>query len=315
MVNDSSKSRIYRVSDDLNLIDLMPPVPGFDEFLGCYVLRGEKIALIDVGPSNCVSTLLWGLAVLNVSPEEISHILVTHIHIDHAGGLGTLTEYMPQAKIIVHEKGKTHVIDPDKLWEGSKQTLGELAERYGKIDPVPEDRVVVAEEGMEIDLGRGISLQALETPGHASHHLSFVERRDRVLFAGEAAGISAKGAMRPASPPPFNLEKALASLDKLIAITPSTLCYGHFDCADEATDKLRMHKEQIVLWSRVIADCVAKGAGMDQMTRELIEKDELLRELDNLPEAQRQRESFFLGNSIAGFVAYFNKYGIPENAA
>lgn len=315
MVNSGSESRIYRISDDLNLIDLMPPVPGFDEFLGCYVLRGERTALIDVGPSNCVSNLLRGLATLNVSPEEISYILVTHIHIDHAGGLGTLTEYMPQAEIMVHEKGKPHVIDPEKLWEGSRQTLGELAERYGKIEPVPEDRVIVAEEGMEIDLGCGISLQVLQTPGHASHHLSFVEKRDRVLFAGEAAGIFARGAMRPASPPPFNLKKALAALDKLIAIAPFTLCYGHFGCIDEATAKLRMHKEQVVLWSKVIADCVAKGTGMDEMTRELIEKDELLRELDNLPEAQRQRESFFLGNCIAGFVAYFNKYGIPENAA
>jgi glyoxylase-like metal-dependent hydrolase (beta-lactamase superfamily II) len=312
MVDSNSEVPLQRISDDLSLIDLRPPIPGFDEFLGCYILRGEKIALIDVGPSNCVENLLRGLETLSIAPEEIGYILATHVHIDHAGGLGHLVERMPRAKIVVHERGRAHVVDPAKLWEGSKATLGEVAVKYGEIAPVPENRIVVAEEGMEIDLGRGTLLRVLLTPGHASHHLCLIEKRDGFLFAGEAAGISAQGAMRPASPPPFNLDQAVASVDKLIAATPSVLCYGHFGYVTEAGEKLQLHREQLVVWGEAIADCLAKGAGMDEMTQELGKRDRLLEELDKLPEGQRNRERFFLGNSIAGFVGYFSKFGIPK---
>src|SRR4030042_3329097 len=102
---------LYQIADDLHLIDLRPPIPGFEEFLGCYVLRGNSVALIDVGPSNCTPTLLRGLATLKIAPEEISHIIVTPVHIAHAGGLGTIINHMPQARVVVHEKGKRHVVD------------------------------------------------------------------------------------------------------------------------------------------------------------------------------------------------------------
>jgi len=306
---------IYTISKDLNLIDLMPPVPGFEEFLGSYVLRGEEVAMVDVGPSNCASTLLQGLATLNISPKEVEYLFITHIHIDHAGGLGTLMEHMPQAKVIVHEKGIRHLIDPQRLWEASKQALGELAEKYGEIFPVPQERIIVAEEGMQIDLGRGINVEVLATPGHAPHHLSFLERKDKVLFAGEAAGILAKGTLRPGTPPPFNLEQALASLDKLIAATPSALCYGHFGCVDDAPRRLQAHRDQLVLWGKVVADGMAKETSMEQMSQELMERDKLLQGLDNLSGEQQQREHFFISNSIWGFLDYFRKHGVPNDLA
>jgi len=307
--------RIYRISEELNLIDLMPPLPGFGEFLGCYVLRGETVALIDVGPSNCAENLFEGLARLGVDPQDVTHVFATHVHIDHAGGLGTIIGRVPRAKVVVHEKGKPHILAPEKLWEGSKATLGDVAERYGKILPVPEERVIVAEEGMRFELGRGLCLRTVITPGHASHHMSFLEERDNTLFAGEAAGISAKGAIRPSSPPPFNLKLAVASVDRLIALAPSRVCYGHFNSLTGATEKLQAHRDQLVLWGEVVAGCLARGAGMDEITRELTDRDKLLDALEDLPEEQRNREYFFLSNCISGFVSYFKKFGLPEIAS
>jgi glyoxylase-like metal-dependent hydrolase (beta-lactamase superfamily II) len=308
-------SRVQRISDDLSVVDLMPSVPGFEGFLGCYVLRGEEIALIDVGPANCSEALLQGLSELDIRPGDVTYLLATHVHIDHAGGLGTIAKQMRQARVLVHQKGKPHVIDPERLWKGSQATLGQMAEMYGKIEPVPEDQVVVAEEGMVLDLGRDIRLRAVMTPGHASHHLSFVESRDNLLFAGEAAGICIRGAMRPASPPPFHLEQALASLDRLIAEAPSVVCYGHFGSADNGTNRLLLHREQLVLWGEVVAACFADGADGERIVRELMQKDRLLKDLDNLAGEQRSREEFFLRNSIQGFLRYYDRFGIPAGTS
>jgi glyoxylase-like metal-dependent hydrolase (beta-lactamase superfamily II) len=307
-----SVSKVYPISNDLDLIDLMPSIPGFENFLGTYVLRSERIALVDVGPSSCVLSLLEGLGELDIKPEEISYIFITHIHLDHAGGVGTLIKYMPQAKVIVHERGKPHLIDPQKLWESSKLALGELAEMYGEIEPVPSERLLVAEEGMIIDLWEGTVVEALVTLGHAPHHLSFWERKENRLFGGEAAGVYSQGIIRPATPPPFNLEQELASVDKLIQLSPSSLCYSHFGCAGEAPQKLRLHQQQLILWSEIIAAALLNGASTEEIYAEINERDELLIPLKTLSENQYQRERNFILNSIAGFIDYFKRFGIPK---
>jgi len=308
-------AKICSISHNLDLIDLMPSIPGFEEFLGVYVLRGEKVALVDVGPSSCVPNLLQGLIDLNIGPEEVDYIFITHIHIDHAGGVGTLARYVPQAKIIVHERGQPHLADPRRLWEGSKQTLGELAEQYGQIEPVPQEMMLVAGDGVTVDLGGSTVIEELITPGHAQHHLSFLERKTKRLFVGEAGGTWCRGTIRPATPPPFNLEQALASLDKLIQLEPATLCYGHFGYADEALSKLRSYRDQLVIWTKVIAAGFERRADVDEICSEIGGMDEMLKLLEGLPESQRQRERNFILNSVRGFIDYFKRYGVPQTGS
>ena len=216
--------RTYTLAPNLRLIDVAPPISGFEKFIGVYVLEAKRVALIDVGPSVSVGSLIAGLTELNINPMDISYIFISHIHIDHAGGIGRAIKQMPNTMVVVHEKGKPHLVAPAKLREDSQQALGELALKYGPFEPVPPDRILIAKEEMKINLG-GMEVEVLSTPGHASHHLSFVDRNEGRLFAGEAAGcyVEEVDTVRPATPPPFNLEQALASVDKLIHLEPLSL--------------------------------------------------------------------------------------------
>ncbi len=301
-----SEVRVYPIAPKLSLIDLAPPIPGFDEFIGCYVLQEEKIALVDVGPSNCSSNLLKGLDILGISPREIEYIFITHVHIDHAGGIGTLIPHMPQARVIVHERGKPHLINPQRLWEGSRKTLGTLAEGYGPIEPVPPARLLTAEEGTKVELGKQAAIEILFTPGHASHHLSFRDKEGR-LFAGEAAGIFTAGTVRPAAPPPFDLKQMMSSLDKLADLNSTLLCYGHFGCASNTTKRIRSYQKQLTLWSKIISAALLEGASNEEIYHELQEQDKNLKPLNSLKKPQQQREQYFLTNAIAGFVEYLRR--------
>ena len=302
--------RTYSLAPNLKLIDVAPPISGFEKFISVYVLEAEKVALIDIGPSVSVGNLVAGLVELNINPIDISYIFITHIHIDHAGGIGKAIKQMPNATVIVHEKGKEHLTAPAKLWEGSQQALGELALEYGPIEPVPHDRILVAKEGMRINLGE-MEIEALSTPGHASHHLSFMDKDEGRLFAGEAAGCYTEeiDTIRPATPSPFNLEQALTSLDKLIYLNAVSLYYAHFGYAAHAVDKLRCYKQQLILWGSIIADHLEKGASWQDMYDEISKRDEALVRINSLPSEQRRREFYFIENGITGFVDYFKKYG------
>jgi len=238
-------------------------------------------------------------------------LALTHIHMDHAGGIGKAIEQMPNARVVVHERGGLHLIDPTRLWEDSQRALGERALQYGPIEPVPEDRVVIAEDGMLLDLGEA-EIEVLVTPGHSPHHLSFLDRKEARLFVGDVAGVYVEDVdlIRPATPIPFNLEQIITSLDRLIDLRPMSLCYIHFGSATPALDKLHRFKKQLILWGHIIADSLEKEASEQDMYDEIREKDALLAGIDDLPTDQRDRELYFINNSIMGFVSYFKRYGI-----
>ncbi len=302
--------KTYRLARNLGLIDVAPPISGFRDFIGVYVLEAEKTALVDVGPSVSVKNLVSGLKELGINLANISYIFTTHIHIDHAGGIGKAIEQMPNARVVVHAKGEPHLIDPARLWEDSKRALGQQATKYQSIAPVHEDRIIVAESGMRFDLG-GVEIEALDTPGHASHSLSFLDRKEGMLFAGDAAGVYVREVdlIRPATPPPFNLERALDSLDKLISLKLTNLCYTHFGCTEQALEQLQRCKQQLLLWGSVIAGCLEKEADYQDIFTKIRENDNTLDRIDRLPKAQRDRELYFIENSIMGFIGYFKRYG------
>jgi len=292
--------RIYTITPTLRLLDISPPIAGYEKFMGTYLFCGEKKALVDVGPRVTIPRLLSALAELAISPGEIDYIILTHIHIDHAGGTGTALKEMKRAKVVAHRRARTHLVDPGRLWESSLRTLGDLAIKYGQIEPVPEDRIMAARDLAELDLGPNLKLEIHLTPGHAPHHLSLFDRASGVLIAGEVAGVNVHGTVRPATPPPFRLEEALSSIDRLIALRPKKICYGHFGCSDQALEKLALARQRLLAWHEITNRAARAGKNPEAILTILREKDRGLDYLSDLGKAEYEREHVFLINSIKG---------------
>ena len=244
-----------------------------------------------------------------MDPAEIDYVILTHIHIDHGGGVGTVIQKMTAARVIAHGRAQRHLIDPARLWQASQDTLGNLAHQYGSIDPVPEESVMVAEDLMNIDLGGGLVLEVYLTPGHAPHHLSLFDRANGVLIAGEAAGVCLDGAIRLATPPPFRLDETLSSIDKLIALEPRYVCYGHFGCYDNALERLRSARQQLLEWYELVASLSEEGENTEEILAVLRQKDSNLAYLDRLSPDARDREHALLINTINGLSSSLSQSG------
>jgi glyoxylase-like metal-dependent hydrolase (beta-lactamase superfamily II) len=287
-------------------IDLdLPTQPGFRKFISSWLYRSNGLTfLIDPGPLATIPHLLTELRRLGV--EELDYILLTHIHIDHAGGTGALLAAFPQAQIICHPEGIPHLVAPEKLWLGTLKVLGSLATAYGEIIAVPADRIAFHEE-----VG---NCRVWMTPGHAQHHLSF--QFGDLLFAGEVAGVhyplESGIFLRPATPPRFILEVAQASLAKLITLEPQRLVFAHYGLVAEGEKYLRIASEQLNLWVRGVAETAATPAeGREEaIIIWLLAHDAHYRNIKWLPDDIRARERYFLGNSLRGMIEYVD--GLSE---
>lgn len=296
-----------RVNDHTELIELKPH--GLEGFLSAYVLRGDRIAIIDPGPTASIGGLIDELLELGVEPEDVTHVAATHIHIDHAGGAGKLLEQLPNAKLLVHERGVPHMINPSKLWDGARRVMGERAEMYGEVEPAPSYRVMAATMGMTVDLGGGVKFKVMETPGHASHALSFYEEKSRGVFVGDAAGmyVMSHDVTLPTTPPPFFLESALESLARLETIRPEAIYYAHFGFTSQGK-RLRCYRHQLTLWAGIIAEAAEEGLGVPETFERLKEKDEMVRAAEDvLDRSLLYRENVLL--SIRGFLDRLRRAG------
>jgi glyoxylase-like metal-dependent hydrolase (beta-lactamase superfamily II) len=289
-------------------IDLdLPQLEGFRRFISSWLCRGDGFTLlVDPGPLSTIPRLCAELNRQGVT--RLDYVLLTHIHIDHAGGTGALLREFPGATVICHPDGIRHLAAPAKLWEGSRAVLGPLADAYGEIVPVPADRLRFEEQ-----IGT-TGVQAFLTPGHAVHHCSYL--LGDLLFAGEVAGVRCDVPdgifMRPATPPRFLLPVALDSLDRMIALAPRRMVFAHYGLVENAGEHLRIARDQLLLWVKGVAACV----GVEAERREaalvawLTEHDAQYRNVDRLPADIRARERYFLGNTLRGMTEYVN--GLPE---
>jgi glyoxylase-like metal-dependent hydrolase (beta-lactamase superfamily II) len=299
---------IFRLEPGISLIDLSPPIPGFEGILGAFIIQAQKIALIDVGPTATLGSLFSALAELKIDPSEVAYNLLTHIHLDHSGGIGGAMQRMPNARCLVHEKGFFHLAHPAKLWEGSRQTLGKVAEEYGEPEAVSEERLIVAREGQQIDLG-DVQFEVMMTPGHAAHHLSLFDRKRGKLFPGEAAGVffPHTNIIRPACPPPFDLRQALNSVNKLIAAQPREIYYQHFGYSPNAMAQLLKYKERLIFWSKIVVQHLDDDP--QKVVAEILTQDKTRELVYSLPPNRVQLELFFNGNNVRGLQDYFRREG------
>ena len=279
---------------------------GFSNFFSAWLYRGKITCLIDVGPSSTAPDLLRALRELNI--DQLDYILLTHIHLDHAGAIGEIAEVFSQPPIVCHPLGLSHLTEPSRLWEGTKKVLGSMALEYGPIKPIAKNRL------LEASRFHNEFITPIFTPGHAAHHVSF--QTEKYLFAGEAGGVhrsmpANRYYLRPATPPRFFLDVALQSLDALIACRAKTICYGHFGIQENAVKMLQTHRKQLLLWERLIKEEMAQQENeigtqdhiVACLTR-LLKEDPLMAIFDQLPPDVQVRETNFLQNSISGYIGW-----------
>ncbi len=296
------KPTINTVADGLYQINLTPPIEGFDDFISAWLVTGPPSLVVDVGPSATGAQLARALETLGIS--RLDYILLTHIHLDHAGAVGRLAAQFPEATVVCHPKAIPHLVDPTRLWEGSRHVLGPVAEAYGPIEPLAAERLVSA-EGFVRD-----GVEAVLTPGHAAHHVSFFS--PAALFAGEACGVhyalpGGREYMRPATPPVFLMGTALNSIDALIARAPRRMVVGHFGMKADGAGLLRRHRGQLLYWERWLSErlgAYAAEEAVERCVQGLLLEDPLLEAFGLFPQPARERERYFLKNSISGFLGW-----------
>ena len=293
---------VTKLQDHVSMIDL--ETGGLENFIASYVLKGKKVAVIETGPASSVPNLLQGLKKLGVKLEDISYVAVSHIHLDHGGGVGTLLRYLPNAKVVVHHRGAPHLASPEKLWYQSRMALGKLADFYGPPEPVPADKIIPATDGMAFDVGNNVSFRVVETLGHASHHQSYFENLGGAVFLGDAAGIYLKqfNAVVPTTPAPFRLENALSSLDRLAALKPKALYYSHFGPATAPTRRLQAYARQLGLWARIAAEGTELGQSVEEIRERIANADASVQKAAQFIKVHPILRETVLNNSVQGFI-------------
>ena len=301
---------VTKVEDHIYLIDA--ETAGMKDFIASYVVLGKQVAMVETGPTSSVPNVLKALEKLSVPLEEVKYVAVSHIHLDHAGGAGTLLKHLPNAQVIVHPRGVPHLAHPEKLWEQSQRVLGDITRLYGAPEPIPEDRTISASDGMVFDLGNEVQLSVLETLGHASHHQSYYESSSQAVFPGDAAGIYLNkiDVIVPTTPPPLRLDVAIASIEKLVSRRPRSLLYSHFGKSSEAILKLHTYEDQLRLWARIAKQGLDNHESLETISKLIIEKDAELQKALQYVKVHPVLGETVLGNSIQGVVDFVQRYGI-----
>jgi len=250
------------------------------EYGAVYVLDAERPAIVDTGIGTNYERVLDALDEAGIAPEDLAVIAVTHVHLDHAGGTGFLVEECPNAEVYAHGIGIPHLVDPARLWEGTKRAVGDAIKYYTEPEPVPESRITEVEDGDTIDLGDH-SLDVYHAPGHAPHQVVFHDTTTDAVFAADAAGIYSPTAdeVFPTSPPSnFDPEQCQEDVDLLRSLDPEVICYTHFGPA-LAGDKLDAYADVLESWVGAVAEARAELDDDDAVIEHFVAEADAEREL------------------------------------
>jgi len=278
-----------------------------------YLVDADQPALVETGPTNSVPAVVEGLRSLGVGPGDLAHIVVTHIHLDHAGGAGTLAPHFPRATVWVHERGAPHLADPTRLVASAERIYGPegLASMFGTVEPVPVDRLRAVGDADRIDLGNR-ALTTIYSPGHASHQVCLVDSRTGALFTGDALGVFLPdvGVLRPATPPPeFDLELAVESVAKVRAASPSVLLFSHYGPAPDVEDLCAQAVQRLERWTDVARRALPLSSDprdvADALRRETADETRAARERGADVERYEFLSSYEM--NAAGIVRYLER--------
>ena len=246
---------------------------GTEQVIASFLLLGEgEAAIVETGPTTCLDRLTGGLEDHGVSPEEVRGVFLTHIHLDHAGASGHLAELLPNATFYVHELGYAHLADPSKLVRSATRIYGErMEELWGEVRAVPEERLRVLGDGEETETAGGV-LVAHDTPGHAYHHLAYLEPDSGDLFAGDVAGIRLPGQsyVRPPTPPPeIDVEAWIKSINGIRRVGPASLRPTHFGSYDDVERHLGELEQRLQEWLLFVEGQMDEGAEREEISEQL----------------------------------------------
>jgi glyoxylase-like metal-dependent hydrolase (beta-lactamase superfamily II) len=288
---------------------------GAEGVIASYLLLGESgtsAALVETGPTTCLESLMDGLEGHGVSPEDVRQVFLTHIHLDHSGASGHVAQRLPNATFYVHEVGYPHMADPSRLLKSATRVFGErMDEFWGEVRPVPEDRLVALEGGEELEVSGGV-LAAHHTPGHAQHHLAYMEPGSGALFAGDVVGIRRPGQayIRPPTlPPEVNVELWVQSIQDVRRLDPVSLWPTHFGCYDDVGRHLNELDQRLQDWLLFVEGQMDSGAERDEIVEELRIKGDA----EMLAEGADPEESDLYGLNgdypmlTDGFIRYVTK--------
>lgn len=249
---------------------------GYDGITAGYLIRGERPCLVETGAAHSAGAVVDTLAELGVGAADLATIVVTHIHLDHAGGVGDLATAFPNAQVAVHEAGARHLADPSRLMASAERVFGDvLDELFGRLRPTDAERITVLSGDDAIDLGGGRRLESFDSPGHARHHVGLLDTVSGDLYTGDAAGVwtPETGDLRPATPPPeFDLDAALGSLDRMRERTPTRLLFSHFGPVTDVGTTLDRSVEELRLWVELVRDARAEGLDLDHAVARVRER-------------------------------------------
>jgi len=227
-----------------------------------YVVRGDDIAIIETGTSLTVPHTLAGLDELGIAREAVSHIICTHVHMDHAGGAGYLAQEMPRANVYIHSMTSEHLVEPSRLMTSVRRAVGEITwPLHGDILPLSAERLRPAED-LRLDLGRDVVLEALPTPGHSPDHVAFWDRRSGGMFIGDGASLmhTRYELNFPVTPPPtYDLEQHLATVSMLREHDISRFYVTHAGPRDDVAYVLQLTEEMLHSLSEIVQEALASG--------------------------------------------------------
>jgi glyoxylase-like metal-dependent hydrolase (beta-lactamase superfamily II) len=259
---------------DLHSIDTR--MSGYSGITSAYLLRTSRPCLVETGTATSAAVVRDSLAELGVGADDLATIVVTHIHLDHAGGVGTLAGMFPRAEVVVHERGARHLVDPDRLMTSARRVFGSvLDDVFGVLEPTDASRVRTLADTGTVDLGDGRTLDAFHAPGHAQHHVGLVDSATGDLFVGDAAGvyIPETADMRPSTPPPdFDLDLAVDTLRRFTDVDPGRLLFSHFGPVVDVPASLGRAEEELRLWVELVRGTRADALDLDHAVQRVTEK-------------------------------------------
>jgi len=250
---------------------------GYEGITSGYLIRGSRPCLIETGTAKSADVVVRALAELGVGPDDLATIVVTHIHLDHAGGVGDIAEAFPHAQVVVQERGARHLVDPTRLVASAHRVFGEAMDRlFGDLRPVPQEKIVAIGDVGTIDLGGGRQLEAFHNPGHASHHVGLLDSASGDLYTGDAAGVYVPETadVRPSTPPPdFDLDLTLSSLARMRDADANRLLFSHFGPVTDVRDTLDRSREELLHWVAMVRNARDATPDLDHAIAMVQERD------------------------------------------
>ncbi|HEX6230817.1 MAG TPA: MBL fold metallo-hydrolase [Actinomycetota bacterium] len=301
---------VFEVAEGITAIDTF--FAGRERYTAAYLLSASEPAIVETGPTTSQDAVVAGLARLGIGPQDLAHVVVTHIHLDHAGGVGRIASTFPAATVWVHEAGAPHLADPTRLIASAARIYGDrMPTLFGPVDPVPPPRIRSLAGEDEVPLGDR-TLRAVYAPGHAKHQVALIDSATGAVFTGDAIGIHPPDVpvLRPATPPPeFDLELAIDTIERIRRLAGEMLLFAHFGPVREVDRICDLAVARYRRWTEAVREALERTDDLDEIAAVLQQVAE--GDLQTGSEAQLDLNQLETLSSVRmnamGIIRYWNK--------